>query len=177
MSQGLVTYIVLGSSERLKGLKLPLSSKKEEYVLTNFSKKESFEETLDNIIFNSKGNLVVLLPPSATPNQKSKEILKKISMIDQSSWGWFKYNDKKNDFIQNLKKVTSSMRSIPNIEQGIYFTKRLYFSVGGIGKFGTSPFNEISKRFYSRIDPQNPLPALIIRTKNLDIFQKWIIKH
>ena len=78
----------------------------------------------------------------------------------------------KNDFIQNLKKVTSSMRSIPNIEQGIYFTKRLYFSVGGIGKFGTSPFNEISKRFYSRIDPQNPLPALIIRTKNLDIFQK-----
>ena len=44
--------------------------------------------------------------------------------------------------------------------------------VGGIGKFGTSPFNEISKRFYSRIDPQNPLPALIIRTKNLDIFQK-----
>ena len=172
MSQELVTYIVLGSSKRLKGLKLPLSSKKEEYVLTNFSKKESFEETLDNIIFNSKGNLVVLLPPSATPNQKSKEILKKISMIDQSSWGWFKYNDKKNDFIQNLKKVTSSMRSIPNIEQGIYFTKRLYFSVGGIGKFGTSPFNEISKRFYSRIDPQNPLPALIIRTKNLDIFQK-----
>ena len=172
MSQGLVTYIVLGSSERLKGLKLPLSSKKEEYVLTNFSKKESFEETLDNIIFNSKGNLVVLLPPSATPNQKSKEILKKISMIDQSSWGWFKYNDKKNDFIQNLKKITSSMRSIPNIEKGIYFTKRLYFSVGGIGKFGTSPFNEISKRFYSRIDPQNPLPALIIRTKNLDIFQK-----
>jgi hypothetical protein len=172
LSQGLITYIVLGSSDRLKGLKLPLSSKKEEYVLTNFSKKESFEQTLDNIIFNSKGNLVVLLPPSATPNQKSKEILKKISMIDQSSWGWFRYNDKKNDFIQNLKKITSSVRSIPNIEQGIYFTKRLYFSVGGIGKFGTSPFNEISKRFYSRIDPQNPLPALIIRTKNLDIFQK-----
>ena len=174
MSQGLITYIVLGSSERLKGLKLPLSSKKEEYVLTNFSRKESFEKTIDKIIFNSKGNLIVLLPPSATPNQKSKEILRKISMIDQSSWGWFRYNDKKNDFIQNLKKITSSVRSIPNIEQGIYFTKRLYFSVGGIGKFGTSPFNEISKRFYSRIDPQNPLPALIIRTKNLDIFQKLV---
>ena len=172
MSQGLITYIILGSSDRLKGLKLPLSSKKEEYVLTNFSRKESFEKTIDNIIFNSKGNLIVLLPPSATPNQKSKEILRKISMIDQSSWGWFRYNDKKNDFIQNLKKITSSVRSIPNIEQGIYFTKRLYFSVGGIGKFGISPFNEISKRFYSRIDPQNPLPALIIRTKNLDIFQK-----
>ena len=40
----------------------------------------------------------------------------------------------------------------------------------GIGNFGSDPFNEISKRFYTRIDPQNPLPALIIRTTNLEIF-------
>ena len=59
---------------------------------------------------------------------------------------------------------------LPDLEQGIYFSKSLYFSVGGIGSFGSSPFSEISKRFYSRIDPQNPLPALIIRTKNLNIF-------
>ena len=172
MSQELVTYIVLGSHERLKGLKLPNSSKNEEFLLANLSNKKSFEETLDNIIFDAKGSLIVLLPPSAFPNSKSKEILQKISMIDQSSWGWFKFNNKKNNFVQNLKKISSSMRSIPNIEQGIYFSKRLYLSVGGIGKFGSSPFNEISKRFYSRIDPQKPLPPLIIRTKNLDIFLK-----
>ena len=50
-------------------------------------------------------------------------------MIDQSSWGWFQFDERKNNFIQNLKKISSSIRSIPNIEQGIYFTKRLYFSV------------------------------------------------
>jgi hypothetical protein len=72
--------------------------------------------------------------------------------------------------IHNLKKISATIRSIPDIEQGIFFTKRLYFSVGGIGKMGKSPFKEISKRFYSRIDPQNPLPALIIRTKNFNIF-------
>ena len=172
MSQELVTYIVLGSYERLKGLKFPNLSKNEEFISANLSDKKSHEETIDNIIFNAKGNLVVLLPPSSLPNIKSKKILQKISMIDQSSWGWFKFNDKKNNFVQNLKKISSSMRSIPDIEQGIYFSKRLYFSVGGIGKFGSSPFNEISKRFYSRIDPQKPLPPLIIRTKNLDIFEK-----
>ena len=59
---------------------------------------------------------------------------------------------------------------LEDIEQGIFFNKRIYFSVGGIGKFGTSPFKELSKRFYSRIDPQNPLPALIIRSKNFNIF-------
>lgn len=172
MSQELITYIVLGSNKRLKGLKLPNSSKNEEFLLANLSEKKSFEETLDQIIFDAKGNIIVLLPPSSFPNSKSKEILQKISMIDQSSWGWFRFNDKKNDFLQNLKKISSSMSSIPNIEQGIYFSKRLYFSVGGIGRFGPSPFKEISKRFYTRIDPQKPLPPLIIRTKNLDIFQK-----
>ena len=145
---------------------------KEEYIFANFSENQSFEESIDTIVFNSKGNLIVFLPPSSSPCLKSKKVLKKISIIDQSSWGWFEYDERKNDFIQNLKKISSAMRSIPNIEQGIYFTKRLYFSVGGIGKFGISPFKEISKRFYSRIDPQKPLPALIIRTRNLDLFQK-----
>ena len=172
MSQELITYIVLGSYERLRGLKIPSLSDKEEYILANFTDNKLLEESLDRIISDSKGNLIVLLPPSTLPDTKSKEVLKKISMIDQSSWGWFQFDERKNDFIQNLKKISSSIRSIPNIEQGIYFTKRLYFSVGGIGKFGISPFKELSKRFYSRIDPQNPLPALIIRTKNLDLFQK-----
>ncbi len=170
MNQELVTYIVLGSNQRLKNLKTPSSSKMEEFLLANFNKKSQIEKSIDYLVSNAKGNLIVLLPPSSFPNKKSKEILNKISMIDQSTWGWFKFNKNNNDIIQNLKKISSSIRSIPNIEQGIFFTKRLYFSVGGIGSFGPSPFKEMSKRFYSRIDPQNPLPALIIRTKNLNIF-------
>ncbi len=170
MNQELVTYIVLGSNQRLKDLKIPSSTKMEEFLLTNFNKKSQIEKSIDNLVSNAKGNLIVLLPPSSLPNKKSKEILNKISMLDLSTWGWFKFNRNNNYVIGNLKKISSSIRSIPNIEQGIFFSKRLYFSVGGIGTFGPSPFKEISKRFYSRIDPQNPLPALIIRTKNLNIF-------
>ena len=170
MNQELVTYIVLGSKQRLKNLKTPSSSKMEEFLLANFDKKSQIEKSVDNLVSNAKGNLIVLLPPSSLPNKKSKETLNKISMIDQSAWGWFKFNKNNNDFIQNLKKISYTIRSIPSIEQGIFFTKRLYFSVGGIGSFEPSSFKEISKRFYSRIDPQKPLPALIIRTKNLNIF-------
>ena len=170
MNQELVTYIVLGSYERLKNLKSPSSNILEEYLSANFSDESSLEKDLDELIANSKGSLIVLLPPSSFPNVKAKKALKKISMIDLSTWGWFKFNKNNNDVIQNLKKISASIRSIPDIEQGIFFTKRLYFSVGGIGKLGSSPFKEISKRFYSRIDPQNSLPALIIRTKNFNIF-------
>lgn len=170
MNQELVTYIILGSAERLNKVKIPQSNKAEEFIPANFINKKDIQKDIDKLISSSKGNIIVLLPPSSIPNSKSKELLKKISMIDVSSWGWFKYNNKRNDFINNLKKISSSISSTPDLEQGIFFSKRLYFSVGGIGKFGISPFKEISKRFYSRIDPQNPLPALIIRTKNIAIY-------
>lgn len=170
MSQELVTYIILGTSERLKGIKIPKSSKTEEYIQANLDKKNNFEKDIDNLVSSARGNLVVFLPPSSFPNKKSKEVLKKISMIDISTWGWFQFNEKKSHFLKNIKKLSSKVRSIPDIEQGIYFSKRLYFSVGGIGKCEQSPFKELAKRFYSRIDPQNPLPALIIRTKNIDLF-------
>ena len=169
MSQGLVTYIVLGSKERLKTLKLPVSNIEEEYLFANFSNNVSCEKKLDQLVTNSCGNLIVFLPPSAFPNLKAKNALKKIAMLDLSAWGWFRFKEKKN-FLQNIKKISTTLRNVPKLEQGIFFSKRLYFSVGGIGDFGSDPFKEISKRFYTRIDPQNPLPALIIRTTNLEIF-------
>ena len=133
------------------------------------TKLDEIEKKLDDLVTNSSGSLIVFLPPSTFPNLKAKNALKKIAMLDLSAWGWFRFKEKKN-FLQNIKKISTTLRNIPKLEQGIFFSKRLYFSVGGIGDFGSDPFREISKRFYTRIDPQNPLPALIIRTTNLEIF-------
>ena len=169
MSQELVTYIVLGSKSRLQGIKLPTNNKFEEYVSLNFDSKHKILEKLDKLITASHGELIVLLPPSSYPNNIAKEALKKIALIGLSSWGWFEYNSKRKNLVQNIKKVNTLIRSIPDLEQGIYFTKRLYFSVGGFGSTEPNIFSEISKRLYSRIDPQKPMPALIIRTKNLQL--------
>ena len=169
MNQELVTYIVLGSESRLKNIKLPLTNKYEEYLLANFSSNASYQNQLDDLVTRSKGEVVVFLPPSSFPNLEAKEALKKIALIGLSSWGWFEYSLKRKNILQNIKKITTLVRSIPDIEQGIFFTKRLYFSIGGSGSFSSETFSEISKRLYSRIDPQKPLPALIIRTKNLKL--------
>ncbi|MDA9578017.1 hypothetical protein N9S10_03105 [Gammaproteobacteria bacterium] len=169
MNQELVTYIVLGSESRLKNIKLPLANKYEEYLLANFSSNTSYQNQLDDLVTRSKGEVVVFLPPSSFPNIEAKEALKKIALIGLSSWGWFEYSLKRKNILQNKKKNTTLVRSIPDIEQGIFFTKRLYFSIGGSGSFSSETFSEISKRLYSRIDPQKPLPALIIRTKNLKL--------
>ena len=169
MSQELVTYIVLGSKSRLQGIKLPLNNKFEEYIPLSFDSKNDIQEKLDQLITTSHGELIVLLPPSSYPNNIAKEALKKIALIGLSTWGWFQYNSKRKNLVQNIKKVNTLIRSIPDLEQGIYFSKRLYFSVGGFGSTEPNIFSEISKRLYSRIDPQKPLPALIIRTKNLQL--------
>ena len=169
MNQELVTYIVLGSESRLKNIKLPSANKYEEYLLANFSSNASYQNQLDDLVTRSKGEVVVFLPPSSFPNIEAKEALKKIALIGLSSWGWFEYSLKRKNILQNIKKITTLVRSIPDIEQGIFFTKRLYFSIGGSGSFSSETFSEISKRLYSRIDPQKPLPALIIRTKNVKL--------
>ena len=169
MSQELVTYIVLGSKSRLQGIKLPVNNKFEEYISLSFDSKNDIQEKLDQLITTSHGELIVLLPPSSYPNNIAKEALKKIALIGLSTWGWFQYNSKRKNLVQNIKKVNTLIRSIPDLEQGIYFSKRLYFSVGGFGSTEPNIFSEISKRLYSRIDPQKPLPALIIRTKNLQL--------
>ena len=169
MSQELVTYIVLGSKSRLQGIKLPVNNKFEEYISLSFDSKNNIQEKLDQLITTSHGELIVLLPPSSFPNNIAKEALKKIALIGLSTWGWFQYNSKRKNLVQNIKKVNTLIRSIPDLEQGIYFSKRLYFSVGGFGSTEPNIFSEISKRLYSRIDPQKPLPALIIRTKNLQL--------
>ena len=169
MSQELVTYIVLGSKSRLQGIKLPVNNKFEEYIPLSFDSKNNIQEKLDQLITTSHGELIVLLPPSSFPNNIAKEALKKIALIGLSTWGWFQYNSKRKNLVQNIKKVNTLIRSIPDLEQGIYFSKRLYFSVGGFGSTEPNIFSEISKRLYSRIDPQKPLPALIIRTKNLQL--------
>ena len=169
MSQELVTYIVLGSKSRLQGTKLPSNNKFEEYISLSFHSKHKILEKLDQLITASQGELIVLLPPSSYPNNLAKEALKKIALIGLSSWGWFEYNSKRKNLVQNIKKVNTLIRSIPDLEQGIYFSKRLYFSVGGFGSIEPTIFSEISKRLYSRIDPQKSLPALIIRTKNLQL--------
>ena len=92
-----------------------------------------------------------------------------MALINQPSWGWFAFNSRRKNFLQHLKKANTFLRHIPSLEQGIFFSKDLYFSLGGIGAINLMPFEEIAKRLYSRIDPQKTLPALIIRSKDVKI--------
>lgn len=166
MSQELVTYIVLGSHSRLARLKKFKVENDEECIFLSFNDYASLVQTLDNVIADSSGSIIVLLPPSSIPKKKNRISLKKMAMINYPVWGWFDLPNSENKVSSNLKKLNTFIRTTPSIEQGIYFTKDLYFSIGGMGKFKADYFTEISKRLYSRLDPQKPLAPLTSRSSS-----------
>ena len=166
MSQELVTYIVLGSHSRLARLKKFKVENDEECIFLSFNDYASLVQTLDNVIADSSGSIIVLLPPSSIPKKKNRISLKKMAMINYPVWGWFDLPNSEDKVSSNLKKLNTFIRTTPSIEQGIYFTKDLYFSIGGMGKFKADYFTEISKRLYSRLDPQKPLSPLTSRSSS-----------
>lgn len=166
MSQELVTYIVLGSHSRLARLKKFKVENDEECIFLSFNDYASLVQTLDNVIADSAGSIIVLLPPSSIPKKKNRISLKKMAMINYPVWGWFDLPNSEDKVSSNLKKLNTFIRTTPSIEQGIYFTKDLYFSIGGMGKFKADYFTEISKRLYSRLDPQKPLAPLTSRSSS-----------
>ena len=55
MSRELVTYIILGSRDRLKNIKIPQSSSTEEYIPANLEKNGNSEKKLDDLVGLAKG--------------------------------------------------------------------------------------------------------------------------
>ena len=157
-------------AQNTKGIEFLLKKNKIDW-LKGWAKLNAQKQVIiDEDVYDAKSVVIATgSEASSIPNVESRATLKKISLVNVSAWGWFKYNSKRKNLTQNLGKITTFLSGVPALEQGLFFSKRLYFSIGGIGEVGSSPFAEISKRFQSRLDPQKPLPALSIRTKNLKL--------
>ena len=113
MSQELVTYIVLGSHQKLKKLKKFKIDSEEECIFLNFKDESSIILDIDSVIADSNGSLIVLLPPSSTPKKINRETLKKMAMINYPVWGWFDISNREDPLSSSLKKINSILRTTP----------------------------------------------------------------
>ena len=132
-------------------------------------RKREIGDLLDSEVADFEGNIIVFLLPGCVPSKDARATLKKIALINQLSWGWFGGNKKFTDMISQIKKISTIVTKTPNTDQGIYLSRELYFSLGGFGELNKFSFKEISKRLYLRLDPQKPLPPLIIRSKKVQV--------
>ncbi|SVA65218.1 uncharacterized protein METZ01_LOCUS118072, partial [marine metagenome] len=162
-----VSYIIVGSKDRLSKIKSYQIEEGVECILCPFSEFKELPSLLDSTIAALDSKVVALIPAGAFPKKDARAQLLNFARSNYQFWGWYNFGNKYKGSIQGIGKINNFLNKTPQIEQGIFFSKSLYFSVGGMGKININPFSELAKRFYLRLDPQNPLSSLTIRAKSL----------
>ena len=162
-----VTYIIIGSKERLSIVKSYQIEEGVECLLCPFSSLDELPSLLDSKIAELQSDVISIIPAGAFPKKLARKQLLNFSKSKYQFWGWYHFGNKFKGALQSIGKLNTFFNKVPQVEQGIFFTKSLYFSVGGLGETGTNPFSELARRFYLRLDPQNPLPSLTIRAKSI----------
>ena len=162
-----VSYIIIGSKERLSRIKSYQIEEGVECLLCPFQSLEELPSLLDLKIAELESSVISLIPAGAFPKKDARAQLIHFSRSEYQFWGWYHFGNKFKGASQRIRKLNTFLNKVPQLEQGIFFSKLLYFSVGGLGDGGDNPFAELAKRFYLRLDPQKPLPSLTIRAKSL----------
>ena len=162
-----VTYIIIGSKERLSKVQSYQIEEGVECLLCPFSSIEELPSLLDSKIPELQSDVISIIPAGAFPKKIARKQLLHFAKSKYQFWGWYHFGDKFKGALQSIGKLNTFFNKVPQVEQGIFFTKWLYFSVGGLGETGSNPFSELARRFYLRLDPQNPLPSLTIRAKSI----------
>ena len=162
-----VSHIIIGSKERLKRVKSYQLEKGAECLLCPFQMIEELPSLLDSKIAELDSQVISIIPAGAFPKKDARAQLVHFSRSEYQFWGWYHFGNKFKGAAQSVGKLNTFFNKVPQLEQGIFFSKSLYFSVGGLGDSGVNPFAELARRFYLRLDPQKPLPSLTIRAKSL----------
>lgn len=162
-----VSFIIIGSEERLSKVKSYQIEDGVECLLCPFLNIDELPSLLDSKIAELDSIAISIIPAGAFPKKNARQQLVHFSRSEYQFWGWYHFGNKFKGAIQNIGKINTFLNKVPQLEQGIFFTKSLYFSVGGLGEIKSNPFAELAKRFYLRLDPQKPLPSLTIRSKSL----------
>ena len=162
-----VSFIIIGSKERLSKVKSYQIEDGVECLLCPFLNIDELPSLLDSKIAELNSIAISIIPAGAFPKKNARRQLVHFSRSEYQFWGWYHFGNKFKGAIQNIGKINTFLNKVPQLEQGIFFTKSLYFSVGGLGEIKSNPFAELAKRFYLRLDPQKPLPSLTIRAKSL----------
>ena len=162
-----VSYIIIGSEQRLSKIKSYQIEDGAEGVMCSFASLADLPAILDTTIASLDSQVISLIPAGAFPRKISRSQLLYFARSKYQFWGWYHFGNKFKGALQSIGKINTFFNKVPQLEQGIFFSKALYFSVGGMGEINPNPFSELAKRLYLRLDPQNPLPSLTIRGKSL----------
>ena len=118
-----VTYIIIGSKERLSKVKSYQIEEGVECLLCPFSSLEDLPSLLDSKIAELQSDVISIIPAGAFPKKLARKQLLNFSKSKYQFWGWYHFGNKFKGALQSIGKLNTFFNKVPQIEQGIFFTK------------------------------------------------------
>ncbi len=148
-----VLYLVYGNKKDLERRQPYKVDEQSEFEFL-FTNQGLDHKNLSDIVHNTSANLIVLIKAGFFVRKCTRKFLSESAIHESFYWGFFSPNvNLIRDFnMKELRKYFS---------KNIFFTKELFFAVGGFCENKNFNVGELIKRFSLQNDPQDSLDGLI----------------
>ena len=120
-----VSYVIIGSKERLSRVKSYQIEEGVECLLCPFQSIEDLPTLLDSIIAELNSSAISIIPAGAFPKKDARAQLFHFSRSEYQFWGWYHFGNKFKGAAQSIGKLNTLLNKVPQLEQGIFFSKSL----------------------------------------------------
>ena len=108
-----VTYIIIGSKEKLSKVKSYQIEEGVECLLCPFSSLDELPSLLDSKIAELESEVISIIPAGAFPKKLAREQLLHFSKSKYQFWGWYHFGNKFK--LISIKKNLKTMLSKPSL--------------------------------------------------------------
>jgi len=120
-----VSYIIIGSKERLSKVKSYQIEEGVECLLCPFSSVEELPSLLDSKIAELQSNVISIIPAGAFPKKVARKQLLHFSKSGYQFWGWYHFENKFKGLLQSIGRVNTFFNKVLQYQICIFFIPKL----------------------------------------------------
>ena len=110
-----VSYIIIGSKERLSRIKSYQIEEGVECLLCPFQSLEELPSLLDLKIAELDSSVISLIPAGAFPKKDARAQLIHFSRSEYQFWGWYHFGNKFKGAAQSIGKINTLLNKVPQL--------------------------------------------------------------
>ena len=116
-----VTYIIIGSKERLSKVKSYQIEEGVECLLCPFSSIEELPSLLDSKIAELQSEVISIIPAGAFPKKLAREQLLHFSKSKYQFWGWYHFGNKFKGALQSIGKLNTFLIKCLKLNRNFFY--------------------------------------------------------
>ena len=107
-----VSYIIIGSKERLSKVKSYQIEEGVECLLCPFQSLQELPSLIDSKIADLDSSVISIIPAGAFPRKEAREQLVHFSRSEYQFWGWYHFGNKFKGAAQRIRKLNTKKKFV-----------------------------------------------------------------